>query len=124
MRTVSRDWNDAFPSQIGSVAECGWNVLKFQRRVLVKDTFRRLTGRQIVANYRPGNSRASEAHSSVHYLGIGSEVGFPVHGSSSVSDYQYSTVHPFVPNVWVNGGPTHTTTDMARRQRPVRSTSS
>ena len=95
---LSRDWDDAF-------AEPGEQRRRVQQECAQVSTtgtaqgyLRRLSTRKIIENNRHGDPRASEAHSSVHDLRVGSDVWLPVHSGNCVHPLEYSTMLPFVPN--------------------------
>lgn len=80
------NWNDALARQVRSVREGRRDVRGNQRRIVGQDPLRRLSGREIVENDRHRYAGAAKAHSPVHDLRIGGDVGFPVHGVSNPHD--------------------------------------
>jgi hypothetical protein len=71
----------AFASEIGSVGNGCRNVLRLERGVLVENALWSLASGKIVEHNRNRYPGSPEALSAVHDLGIGGDIGFPVHGS-------------------------------------------
>lgn len=94
LRLGYRDRNHSFASQVRGVSDGGRNVLGFERAVLLPNPLGRLAGSQIVENDRDRDACTLEAHSAVHDLGIGGNVGLPVHRNLQPSA---NTIAPVLP---------------------------
>jgi hypothetical protein len=76
---LGRDRYDALPRKSRCIGYGCANVLRLERRILVENPLGRLPGCEIVENDGNGNPRALKACSSMHDLGVDSNVRSPVH---------------------------------------------